>query len=286
MPNATAPTPLRLPNALEATIMFVTPQLAEEWLGRNDANRNLRPSRVSKYARDMRAGRWALTGEAVKFDNNGNLIDGQHRLTAVRDSGETVEMLIVRGLAPTVRGVIDTGARRSASDALRMAGNQAATRSMAATVRLLIAIRSGAVTRAGDIPAEVTHSEVIDFYDLHRELLDYSVNFANRNCRKMHARPSALAAAMFLAADRNLEKFTAFATSVAELRFGTPGRCPIRALYKRLESLRDESHQSSEEVYFILRAFAAHVDGSPLSMLKSSTAAGRSIIPTMGKAAA
>lgn len=285
MPNVTAPTPLRLPHALEATIMLVTPQLAEEWLGRNDANRNLRPSRVAKYARDMRAGRWALTGEAIKFDHAGNLIDGQHRLTAVRDSGQTVELLVVRGLAPTVRGVIDTGAKRTASDALRMAGNQAATRSMAATIRMLIGIRSGVVERAGDIPPEVTHSEVIDFYDRHRQLLDYAQNFANRNCRKMHARPSALATAMFIAADRDLEAFTNFAIRVAELHFGSTSRCPIRALYKRLETLRDEQHQASEEVYFILRAFLAHVDGKPVSMMKSANGNGRSLIPSVKAAA-
>ena len=134
MTNNTAP---RLDQALDAQLMRVTPKLAEQWLGRNDSNRNIRPTKLAQLVRDMQGGRFALTGDSIKFDLNGNLIDGQHRLTAVRDSGIPIEVLVVRGLAPTVRAVIDTGATRSASDALRIAGKHAGSRSMAAAIRIL-----------------------------------------------------------------------------------------------------------------------------------------------------
>lgn len=235
----------------------------------------------------MQAGNFALTGDSVKFDYNGNLIDGQHRLTAIRDSSVAVYLLVVRGLEPTVRAVIDTGSKRSAADALRMAGTNAATRSMAATIRLLLGVQTGAVTRAGDTPPEVTHSEVVRFYDSNHELLDYALVFANRNHKAIHARPSALAAAMFIGGQRDLEKFTAFITDVTELNFVGTGN-PARTLYKRLQSLRDEQHQNSEELYFILRAFEARLNGQPITQMKSATGNGRAAIPTRGwlKAAA
>lgn len=278
-------TPLRIDQQLDAAIMRVTPRIAEEWLGKNESNRNLRPTRVAQLVRDMRAGNFALTGDSIKFDWSGNLIDGQHRLTAVRDSGITIEVLVVRGLAPTVRAVIDTGAKRSAGDALRMAGKNAATRSMAATIRLLLAIREGSLVRAGDAPREVTHSEVVGFYDRNSELLDYCIVFSNRHNRKLNARPASLAAAMFIAAQKDVAAFTAFIVGTVELEFGPEGD-PKRTLYKRLSTLRDERHESSEEMYFILRAFAAHVAGERLGIMKSAVGSGRSTLPDFGWAAA
>lgn len=281
MSNSTAPTPLRLDQQIDAQLVRITPSLAEEWLGRNESNRNIRPSKVAQLVRDMKAGNFVLSGDSIRFDHNGNLIDGQHRLTAIRDSGVEVYSLVVHGLNPTVRAVIDTGTRRSAADALRMAGKNAASRSMAATIRLLLGIQSGVVVRAGDAPPDVTHSEVVEFYDAHYEILDYAIAFSNRHHKSMHARPSALAAAMFIGAQRDLSQFTAFIVDVTELNFSGTGN-PGRTLYKRLQSLRDEQHQNSEEVYFILRAFEARLAGQSLAQMKSATGNGRAVISTRG----
>lgn len=285
MAKRTSPTPLRLDQQLTSGVTTVTPAVAEEWLGRNESNRNIRPARVAQFVRDMRAGNFSLTGETIKFDWNGNLIDGQHRLTAVRESGVSIQALVVHGLAPTVRAVIDTGSRRSAADALRMAGKHGASRSMAATIRLLVGIRSGQVVRAGDASQPITHSETIAFYEANQELLDYCIVFANRHHRIINARPSALAAAMFIGGQRDLARFTAFITATVELKFSGTGD-PARTLFKRLQSLRDEAHQPSEEVYFFLRAFDAHLRDQKVTQMKSATGPGRSLIPTWDWSAA
>ena len=275
MTNNTAP---RLDQALDAQLMRVTPKLAEQWLGRNDSNRNIRPTKLAQLVRDMQGGRFALTGDSIKFDLNGNLIDGQHRLTAVRDSGIPIEVLVVRGLVPSVRAVIDTGATRSASDALRIAGKHAGSRSMAAAIRILLAIRSGEVAHAGDIAPPVTHSEVITFYDQWAQLLDYCVAFANRNSRSINIRPAALAAAMFVGAQHDLSAFTAFITRMTELDFGDDGD-PARSLYKRLKLLRDERHMPSDEMYYVLRAFELSTQGKPARGFKAYTQHGPCSLP-------
>lgn len=261
-------------------VQTITPALAEEWLGRNHSNRNIRATLVAQLVRDMKAGAFVFTSESIKFDWNGNLIDGQHRLTAISESGVTVQSMVVRGLNPTVRATIDTGTKRSPSDALRMAGKGAGGRSMAAAIRLLIAIRNGQVTRAGDTPAAATHSEVLAFYDQGHETLDYCIAFANRTSRALNARPSALGAAAYIAAERGtLDEFTAFISRAVAMEFAT-GNDPARTLYKRLQTLRDESHMPSEELYYLLRAFNAALKGERLAGMKSSTGPGRSIIPT------
>lgn len=64
--------------------VLVTPELAAEWLNHNTRNREKRPKRIAAYARDMAAGRWRRSGEAIKFAPDGTLLDGQNRHPAPR----------------------------------------------------------------------------------------------------------------------------------------------------------------------------------------------------------
>ena len=43
----------------------VTPEIAYTWLERNTCNRNVIQLVVDRYARDMKSGRWHLTGDPV-----------------------------------------------------------------------------------------------------------------------------------------------------------------------------------------------------------------------------
>ena len=85
----------------------ISPELAEEWLGKNHGNRNQRDHKIIAYTRDIKDGNWLQTGETIKFDTDGRLIDGQHRLEAIHRSGETLRMLVVMGLSPHVQSVLD-----------------------------------------------------------------------------------------------------------------------------------------------------------------------------------
>lgn len=73
------PTPLHKP---EVAWVPIDPATAERWLKANKRNRKLRRGPVLAYARDMAAGNWRLTGEAIKFAPDGTLLDGQHLLGA------------------------------------------------------------------------------------------------------------------------------------------------------------------------------------------------------------
>lgn len=102
----------------------VTPQMAEEILLRNTVNRPLRSGVVEKYARDMRNGEWERNGEAVKIAEDGTLLDGQHRLWAVIESGvKHVELLVLSGLPMSAIRTIDTGTPRTYADYRRISGN-------------------------------------------------------------------------------------------------------------------------------------------------------------------
>lgn len=99
-------------------IIDVTPTLAGQLLNANTGNRRLRKDHVHDLAQRMRRGEWRLSPEAISFDVNGRLIDGQHRLNAIVDSGVTCRMLVVFDAPAESFAVIDQGIRRSIADVL------------------------------------------------------------------------------------------------------------------------------------------------------------------------
>lgn len=70
----------------------VTPALAKQWLEKNTNNRNVNFAKVKKMAKDMREGHWDTTHQGIAIATDGTLVDGQHRLMAVVESGVTVRM--------------------------------------------------------------------------------------------------------------------------------------------------------------------------------------------------
>lgn len=98
----------------------ITPEIAANWLDANHKNRPLRERGSDAYGRDVASGNWVLTGDTIKFDWFGRLVDGQHRLTAVIKSGRPIVSLVVWGVDPAARKYTDTGMARQYRDVLRM----------------------------------------------------------------------------------------------------------------------------------------------------------------------
>lgn len=105
----------------------VTPELATKWLTNNFVNRTLREDVVNAYARDMVNGRWVYTHQGIAFNDRDELIDGQHRLSAVIVAGMAVRMMVTFGLPSKIEGqemttmdAVDRGATRSVADQLKI----------------------------------------------------------------------------------------------------------------------------------------------------------------------
>jgi hypothetical protein len=106
----------------KAAIETITPAQAEKYLERNVVNRGVRSSLVQRFIQVIYDGEWHLNGETIKFDSNGDLLDGQHRLMAIAEAGMAVPVVVVRNLPPETRSSIDIGARRTLADWLKMNG--------------------------------------------------------------------------------------------------------------------------------------------------------------------
>lgn len=101
-------------------VLQVTPQQAAVWLKENTHNRPLKPSVVRRYAREMLAGRWMLTHQGIAFSASGWLLDGQHRLAAVVESGVTVPMILWTGMPDETQIAVDDHVKRSPFDAISL----------------------------------------------------------------------------------------------------------------------------------------------------------------------
>lgn len=154
------------PSAETMERILVTPEIAQAWLDKNEGNRKVKTRHVEALARDMTAGRFLYTADPIRFDTDGRLIDGQHRLLACVKAGVPFETLVVYGLPPSVQSAIDTNAVRSPSDTLAMMGFHY-TSPLASAARLLHAEKIGhvAVTNVA-----VSKAEILDIIERHKEL--------------------------------------------------------------------------------------------------------------------
>jgi len=97
----------------------ITPSYAHKLLTKNKENRRINKTRVKQYATSMARGEWVDNGQTIVISDNGLLIDGQHRLSAVVESGQTIKSILVTlegtGLNPI--GIpIDLGQSRNISN--------------------------------------------------------------------------------------------------------------------------------------------------------------------------
>jgi hypothetical protein len=108
---------------MAATFTTIGAERARELLANNNANRPLRKSVIRAYAAEMIAGRWKDSPQPVIVDTNGNLIDGQHRMTAVveaakKNPGVTIRCVLIGGVSGDLFDVLDQGVTRTPRDLL------------------------------------------------------------------------------------------------------------------------------------------------------------------------
>lgn len=116
---------------------LISPDKAARFLAQNTVNRKLRTNIVRRYAEEMLQNAWTLTSDAIAFDEDGNLIQGQHRLSAIIQSQTTQPFWVARDMPVTSRQNLDCGAKRELADRLTISGYAISRTDCAAVVRLM-----------------------------------------------------------------------------------------------------------------------------------------------------
>lgn len=95
----------------------ISPGAAALSLGINIGNRRKRPQFVEFLIKQIKGGEWQEDHpQPIVFSVAGRLIDGQHRLFAISESGETVIATVLCGVRDELRGYLDMGISRTLED--------------------------------------------------------------------------------------------------------------------------------------------------------------------------
>jgi len=116
-------------------IEFVTPEKAAYYLSLNFSdNRNLSDKAIQELSSEMRSERFTLSDSAICFDTRGELVNGQHRLSAIVRSKTVQPLLILKNVPDETKLILDVGRVRRMDDRITIAGTKI-TKNYCAAVR-------------------------------------------------------------------------------------------------------------------------------------------------------
>jgi hypothetical protein len=188
---------------------WVTPDQALKWLEEDHVyNRKVRQTVVAKYARDMAAGNWRETHEAIAFDPDGKLIDGQHRLWAIVESKiDGLTLLVAKGVDRDAQAYIDSGLGRTMADRFTLSLNRAdITNAEIAVAKALI---------KGNVRGTMTAAEVFEAYSRHEKAITFGVKSFTKKVRGVTVVPiyTVLTRAWYTQPEDKLRRFIEILTT-------------------------------------------------------------------------
>jgi hypothetical protein len=254
-------------------IMKVGPDVAAKWLEKNTHNRDLRQSVVNAYASAMKRGEWRLTPEPIAFCRpytNGEgkaqpetLIEGQHRLWAVVESGAEVEFTVWWGCEHDELTVIGQAVGRTQGDVLKLARSDIKHPTVVATI--VTQLRSHLFSRTGKAMSWETDLLVNNFLSELNLVAEYKRNMTKRLKPNM---VSAVFASFLIDKDKTIAALDRLNTAV-----GFTERDPMRALHLYISDQTDTKAPDHPSTQFgkALCAFLAELDGKAIKHLRYDT---------------
>ena len=154
----------------------ITPRQAKAMLASNTSNRKPNPNRIKYYANLMKNGKWHLTHQGIAIAADGTIVDGQHRLMAVLDSGKSVMFNVSWGVEKEAQKYIDVGYRRTTSNVFQMHGVADASAHAAGIGKYfkMSLSKTGADSfsaNSRNVENALTHDDYLQFYSKNENVL-------------------------------------------------------------------------------------------------------------------
>jgi hypothetical protein len=139
----------------------VTPEAAAVWLGINLGNRRKRTQFVEFLVRQINGGEWQEDHpQPIVFSEVGRMIDGQHRLFAIVESGQTVVVTVLCGVRDNLREYLDLGISRTLEDRIQFSDDLPTNQRLAQIVSAFantIRYTSNTANRVSRVTPEEAH---------------------------------------------------------------------------------------------------------------------------------
>lgn len=259
-----------------AEVRKITPEIATEWLAdRWGEQRTVRVAHVGRLAADMEAGRFKISPDAI-LRIKGKLANGQHRLTAVVQSGKPQSFLVMESNDEELYKVIDAGLRRSVSDGLIGVPFATAIPSIARWVQAYEAKFTAQSAKCGSKAVAsanenkyVSQAELIDYCLGNQTILSEAAGFVNPLYSQTKLLPLSIGASIYaLSAARNghLEKAKLFLQQV----YMEGGNSAAGDLRNRLIANRGSKSKLQAGYVFgiTIKAFKSFYQGTRPGVLK------------------
>ncbi len=231
----------------------IGPEAAAAYLRLNSPqNRRLNRAAFRNYMAEMQAARWGMSPDAIVITVDGTLVNGQHRLEAIVQSGLTQTFWVWHGAPADILKYIDSHRRRTYQDRAKIA--EFGMEPRAANAFNMLNKYGRYVQESG------TEGGVFSYYAEHNPQLVEVANFAY-NCLEQRGKgrglyslavASVVARAAYHGANRTLLK--RFAQVVAEqvVAENEAERSLCRALLPHLRNTvrRDGSATTTTRIYF------------------------------------
>lgn len=243
----------------------ITPEVAAEWLKRNEHNRPMSEVTIARYEADIRAGAWDTTSATIAFDTSGRLIDGQHRLTGMtRVASAEVIFPVVTGLAPEAQRRIDRGRTRQHGQQLTLEGQPYGS-AVSAAVRVRITWDEGFLFRDRTARSAISDARLDSWIAGHPEQVKFIVEMTPI-VKQIPAAPRLLAAAGSRFAELDRGAAVKYLTDLRDggLALGDP----VNTLRDRLHRIRLEGKQLPDRDYLAFFVQAWNLRRSSRQMVR------------------
>lgn len=221
-------------STIETRVVFITPKLAQDILDdRNTTNRKISKPNLRFLIKEIESGNWHMNGDSIRFNSEGVLTDGQHRLLAIVKTGQTLPFVVITGLDAEVFKTIDVGRKRTGSDVMSIEGIKNSNQ-VAAITKFIYAFRVGKYSENRATHRTLSNVELIDYYYTLDEI-DKSISFYNQYGRKAQGllSPSIIGGFHFLMSEIDGEQANEFLSKVCT-GVGLEDNSPMTALRNKL----------------------------------------------------
>lgn len=241
-------------------LVTVTPELAKQWLSRNTNNRRLNAQYVNRLASDMFEGRWhEATSGTLCISRDGQLMDGQHRLAAIVQTGLTFRVYVLRDADPEDFKVLDRGKSRTMASLLGLAGVPSAT-DVASTAAIYL--------RMVQTPNALWHGSnppgILEFALEHSDELQLALSDGHKVRPSRIQRNSFAAVSMAVRAssegEEQWQEFVSQCASGVMLTSDSPVYV-LRSWATGRSNFRSGTRSQQVSVAFISKAWNAHASG-------------------------
>lgn len=237
---------------MKTDIEYIGVEQARQLLSRNtNKNRPLSQRHVDYLANAMKNGNWAINGQTIIISDVGELIDGQHRMSAIIKSGVTVPMLVCRGVEGKNFVYIDEGKSRTAANVFASMGIKDCS-NMAAICNFVLTYREVMRRNIGwNLRTKFSNDEVLQEFKNNKEIYLEVKHLSKKGkavCAQSVSGGIAAISMMDSMADRN--QIVEFWDGVATGEMLTT-KHPSYVLRERLISIKSNKYENPPKNYII-----------------------------------